>query len=175
MPNSGVSCQRRAPLATALLAAGFAGATLLSPQFAAAQSGSLFAKYVGSWRGSGEVIEGEGARERISCRANYVLSSGGKAVTQTLVCASDSFRLEISCYLEAEGQKVRGDCQEATRKVEGHLVGRILDESQFSGTISGLDFSAETSAMINGRKLTVTLRSQGAGGAKADIVLSHEN
>lgn len=175
MPDSNVSCRRRAPVKTALLSAAFAGAALLSPQVAAAESASLFAKYVGSWRGSGEVIEGEGARERITCRANYVVSSGGKAVTQTLVCASDSFRIEISCYLEAEGQKVRGDCQEATRKVEGHLVGRIFEESQFSGTISGLDFTAETSAVVNGRKMTVTLRSQGAGGAKAEIVLSHEN
>jgi hypothetical protein len=175
VPNSSVPCHRRAHLATALLAAGFAGATLLSPQIAAAQSGSPFAKYVGSWRGSGEVIEGEGAHERITCRANFVLSSGGKAVTQTLVCASDSFRLEISCYLEAEGQKVRGDCQEATRKVEGHLVGRVFEEGQFSGSISGLDFTAETSAMIAGRKLTVSLRTQGGGGAKAEIVLSREN
>jgi hypothetical protein len=145
----------------------------LSPQLAEAQSASPWAKFLGSWRGSGEVIEGDGTREHISCRAKYSASTGGEALTQSLRCASDSYSFDIGCYLVASGSSVSGDWQEYSRKVEGHITGRVAD-GQFEGSIAGASFTAETTARVSGRKQTLSLRTKGAQQIKADIGLTRE-
>jgi hypothetical protein len=156
------------------LALGVAGAVSLVPQLGDAQSAGPWAKFLGNWRGSGEVIESDGTRERISCRAKYSDSSGGEALTQTLRCASDSYSFDIGSYLVASGQSVSGDWQEYGRKVEGHITGRVGD-GQFEGSIAGASFTAETSARVSGRKQTLSLRTRGAQAIKAEIGLTREN
>lgn len=171
MSKSRVSCSRHALLKTLALAGGLAGAALLWPHHGAAQGASPFAKFLGNWRGSGEVIEADGTRDRLSCRAKYSASSGGEALTQSLVCASDTYKIDIGLYLVAEGSKVQGDWQEYGRKVEGHVTGRLGD-GQFEGTIAGASFTAETTARVSGRKQVLSLRTKGAQVIKAEIALS---
>jgi hypothetical protein len=157
-----------------LLAASLAGAALLWPQIGMAQSEGPFANFVGSWRGSGEVVGTDGNRERISCRANYTVSESGEALTQTLVCASDSYRLDISSYVIANGQSVQGHWQEATRQVQGHLSGHVAD-GQFEGSVAGPGFAAEILLRTNGRKQNVNIRPKGGNVAEAEVVLSRED
>jgi hypothetical protein len=76
------------------LAAGLAAVSLI-PQPGGAESASPWAKFLGNWRGSGEVIEADGTREHISCRAKYSAAGGGDALTQSLKCASDSYSFDI--------------------------------------------------------------------------------
>jgi hypothetical protein len=156
------------------LAVGLAGAVSLSPPIAEAQNASPWVKFLGNWRGSGEVIEADGTREHISCRAKYSASSGGEALTQSLRCASDSYSFDIGTYLVASGPSVSGDWQEYGRKVEGHITGRVGD-GQFEGSIAGASFTAETSARVSGRKQSLSLRTKGAQTIKAEIGLTREN
>ena len=69
----------------------------------------------GSWSGSGTITMSNGAAERIRCRATYAVNGAGRALQQTLRCASDSYRLEISSNVVSEGGALSGSWSEATR------------------------------------------------------------
>src|SRR5208282_215423 len=110
-----------------VLLAAVAGAALSWPEIGAADSAGPFAKFLGSWRGSGQVTSTNGAAERISCRATYTGSENGAGLSQTLVCASDSYRFDVRGYVVAEGQSVQGHRQEMSSNVAGRVLGRISD------------------------------------------------
>lgn len=143
-------------------------AVSLSP--ASASAASPFAGFVGNWHGSGQVVGSNGA-ERITCRAGYSSSSHGEALSQTLVCASDSYRFDIRSFVVSDDQGVQGHWEELTRSVTGNLVGRIAN-GQFEGTIAGAGFTAAIALRISGRRQTVTILPQGGDITKVDIVLS---
>jgi hypothetical protein len=157
-----------------VMLAAVAGAALSWPQIGAADSAGPFAKFLGSWRGSGQVTSTSGAAERISCRATYTGSENGAGLSQTLVCASDSYRFDVRGYVVAEGQSVQGHWQEMSRNVAGHIVGRISDGG-FEGTIAGLRFAAEMSIRSSNRRQTVVMRPRGGDIDKVDIILSRES
>ena len=116
------------------------------------------------------MVGADNKRERIACRANYSISEKGDALTQALVCASDSYRFEISSYVVAEGRSVQGHWQETTRQVQGSLTGEVAD-GQFEGNVAGPGFTAELSLRTAGRKQLVSIRPQGGDIAKVEIVL----
>src|SRR6202048_2438075 len=111
------SCLKTAVLASGLL--------LISAQ-AQAEPGSAgpFLGLSGHWSGAGTVTMANGATERIRCKAAYAVNATGKAVQQTLRCASDSYRVEISSNVISEGGSLSGSWAEATRGVAGKIFGR---------------------------------------------------
>ena len=146
-------------------------AAVLWPLAGMAHVDGPFASFSGSWKGSGQVIGTDNKHERIACRASYLISEKGDALTQTLVCASDSYRFEISSYVVAEGRSVQGHWQEKTRQVQGSITGEVAD-SQFEGNVAGPGFTAELSLRSAGHKQLVSIRPQGGDIAKVEIVLS---
>jgi hypothetical protein len=148
-----------------------ASAIVLWPLVGMAHLDSPFASFSGSWKGSGEVVGTDNKHERIACRASYSISGKGDALTQTLVCASDSYRFEISSYVIAEGRNVQGHWQETTRQVQGSLTGEVAD-GQFDGNVAGPGFTAELSLKAVGRKQLVSIKPQGGDIAKVEIVLT---
>lgn len=161
------------PIAGLLLATGVAGAALFLPATASARSASPFANFEGKWRGSGEVIAADGNRERIRCRASYEISENGGALTQSLLCASASYRVDVNSYVVANGQDAQGYWSERTRQVQGHLAGRIAD-GQFEGAVTGPGFTAQLSLRASGGRQTVDIRPQGANVAEVEVELSRE-
>ena len=49
-----------------------------------------------------------GATERICCKATYAVNATGKAVQQTLRCASDSYRVEVSSNIISKAPSLSG-------------------------------------------------------------------
>ena len=78
----------------AIKAAGV-GAALMSVSVSHAQSGP-FTGFNGSWSGNGTVVLSNGTTERIRCRASYNVNSTGLGLKQTLRCASDSYKFDLS-------------------------------------------------------------------------------
>lgn len=159
------------PTLRSLLTASLAGAMVIWSQIGIARSDGPFAIFSGSWRGSGHVVRVDGHREQIRCRGGYSLSENGEAVTQTLVCASDSYQLDINSYVVAEGQNVRGHWQETTRQVQGSLTGSIVD-GLLEGNVSGPNFTAEVSLRSTGLKQVVNIKPSGGDIAVVDVILS---
>jgi hypothetical protein len=147
-------------------------ARLVAPQEGVARSSGPFTKFSGHWRGAGEIVGSDGRRERISCRASYETSEAGMNLTQSLVCASDSYRFDIHSNAVADGENVQGDWQEATRNVSGSLKGSIQN-GIFEGSVEGAGFTAQLSLRTNGRKQSVVIVPRGADIQKVDIALTH--
>ena len=139
---------------------GLAVAVAFSAQQTVALAAGQFQKFTGEWRGGGEIVESNGHRESIRCRAEYVDSKEGSALNQAIACASESFKLDIKSYVEASGDSIQGYWSEATRDVSGHLTGRIGD-GRFDGEISAAAFTASISLTSNGRSQAVSIKPRG--------------
>jgi hypothetical protein len=130
-----------------------------------------FRPFLGSWRGTGEITSFDGRREPISCRATYEGGDGDRSLSQTLVCASDAFRLNIESSAVAEGGGLRGEWRETTRGVQGTLSGSI-GGGDFEGEVDGGGFTARISLRVNGRKQAVYIRPSAGDIKGVDIVLT---
>ncbi len=142
------------------VAVGAAAATLWPGRSAAAAG--PFQAFVGDWTGGGQVIGSNGARERIRCRANYGESQQGEALSQTIVCASPSYRIDIQSYVAASAGSVQGTWREETRNLSGQVTGRI-EGGRFVGAVVGPGFSAGLSLSSNGRRQAVTIQPSAGG------------
>ena len=139
---------------------GLAVAVAFSAQQTVALAATPFQKFTGEWSGGGQIVESNGHRESIRCRAEYAEAKDGSALSQAIVCASESFKLNIKSYVEATGESVQGYWSEAARDLTGHLTGRIA-EGRFEGEISAPAFTAAISLTSNGRSQAVSIKPRG--------------
>jgi hypothetical protein len=150
------------PSANGLKAALFASAILLIPARGHAEpgSGAPFLGLSGHWSGAGTITMTNGATERIRCKVAYAVNATGKGLQQTLRCASDSYRLEISSNLISEGGSLSGSWAEVTRGVSGNISGRATG-AEIVANVAGAGFAARLNVRTHDDKQSVTIRPQG--------------
>jgi hypothetical protein len=150
------------PSANGLTAALFASAILLVSAQAQAEpgSGGPFLGLSGHWSGAGTVTLTNGATERLRCKAAYTVNPTGKALQQTLRCASDSYRLDISSNVISEGGSLSGSWAEVSRGVSGYISGRASG-AEIVANVAAAGFTARLDVRIQGDKQSVTIRPQG--------------
>ena len=146
-------------LGHAIRAAGVSAALLLSASAGHAQS-SPFAGFKGSWSGNGKVSLSDGSSERIRCRATYAVDGSGRALQQTLRCASDSYKFDLSSNVTSQGNRIFGNWSEASRNVSGSLQG-TAGGGQINVAVEAIGFSANLTLRTNGSRQTVQISSQG--------------
>jgi len=148
--------------ANCLSAALFASAILLISAQARAEPGSAgpFLGLSGHWSGAGTVTLVNGSTERLRCKAAYTVNPAGKALQQTLRCASDSYTLEISSNVISEGGSLSGSWAEVTRGVSGNISGRASG-AEIVANVAAAGFAARLDIRIQGDKQSVTIRPQG--------------
>jgi hypothetical protein len=166
-PIAYLSRLRQTPALLAVLCS----AQLLFATIADGQSEGPFVKMLGAWRGSGKISMTNGNSERIRCTATYSDGSGGSSISQALVCASDSYHVDVHTYIEATGQNVRGHWEESVQQAAGQLAGQIL-EGQFEGKILGNGFEATLSLITTGSRQTISVTPQGGNISRIQIALS---
>src|SRR5450755_3564653 len=120
--------------AIALLAASASGTASY------AQSGP-FTGMAGSWSGGGTVTLDDGSTERIRCRATYAVGAGGSGLNQSLTCASDSYKFDLSSNVIAQGSALSGTWSESSRGVNGSIEGRAAN-GHFQVVASAPGFTA---------------------------------
>jgi hypothetical protein len=126
-----------------------------SPSYA--ESGP-FAGLAGNWSGSGTVTLDDGSTERIRCRATYAVGAGGNGLNQTLTCASDSYRFNLSSNVVAQGGTLSGTWSESSRGINGNLEGRG-GGGNFQVVASAPGFTASITLTTRGNKQSVVIRS----------------
>jgi hypothetical protein len=122
-----------------------------------AQSGP-FAGLAGVWSGGGTVTLDDGSTERIRCRATYAVGAGGSGLNQSLTCASDSYRFNLSSNVVAQGGALSGTWSESSRGINGNLEGRGAS-GNFQVVVSAPGFTANLSLTTRGNKQSVVIRS----------------
>ncbi len=140
------------------LMAALAGA--VSPS-AAAAGGGPFSVFVGDWTGDGEIVGANGTHERIRCKATYTEAEVSHGLSQSIVCASASYRVNVQSYVEASGDGVRGNWREDTRNASGQLTGKVAD-GHFEGSVVGPGFTAQVSLQSDGRRQSVHILPKGS-------------
>jgi hypothetical protein len=123
-----------------------------------AESGP-FAGMAGNWSGSGTVTLDDGSTERIRCRASYAVGAGGNGLNQSLTCASDSYRFNLSSNVVAQGGALSGTWSESSRNINGNLEGRGSN-GNFQVTASAPGFTASIALTTRGNKQSVVIRSE---------------
>lgn len=127
---------------------------------ALAQSAQPFAGMSGVWSGKGHIsLEGD-AREAIRCKATYAVRQDGNALQQTLRCASDSYKIELTSNVVSSGGKLTGTWSEATRNVSGDVKGTTAG-GRFQVVVSAGTFSADLVVNTRGDSQSVVIRSDG--------------
>ncbi len=161
------------PKANSLSPAILAMALLLpaSPGIAQHAGAGPFSGLSGYWVGGGDITMSNGSRERIRCKAVYAVNDKGTALNQSLRCASDSYRLEITGNVTAEGGAISGTWTEATRHATGNVTGHASG-SEIAAQVDGVGFSAGLDVRLHGDKQVVSIRpSNGTDVASVSISL----
>jgi len=150
--------RHRTPLLKQMIFA--VGLSLAASQGLAQRADAPFTGLAGYWSGGGAITLSNGSNERIRCKATYAVHASGRAMNQTLRCASDSYRLEISSNVVSEGGAVSGSWSEATRNVTGNISGRATSAA-IQARVSGGAFSASIDVRTHGNSQSVTIRPSG--------------
>jgi hypothetical protein len=141
----------------------FAAAAILvasiSSGTSTAQSGGAFAGLAGVWSGAGTVTLDDGSNERIRCRATYAVGAGGNGLQQTLTCASDSYKFNLTSNITAQGSAIAGTWSETSRNINGNIEGRAAG-GVIQVVASAPGFSANISLTTRGNKQSVTMRAE---------------
>ncbi|WP_371424031.1 hypothetical protein [Tardiphaga sp.] len=132
---------------------------MLSATASQAQSAGPFAGFDGSWRGSGTVSLSDGSSQQIRCRATYNVV-GGTALKQSLRCASDSYKFELSSDVKSQGGQVTGTWGEASRNIFGNLQGSA-GGGQIDVFVEAAGFAANLTLTTKGNKQLVSISSKG--------------
>jgi hypothetical protein len=143
----------------AIKVAGAGAAFMLSVSAASAQSGP-FAGFDGSWSGNGTVALSDGTTERIRCKASYKVDGGGSGLQQTLRCASDSYKFDLSSNVTTQGDRIIGTWSEASRNVNGNLQG-TAGGGQIEVFVEAAGFAATLNLTTRGNKQSVSISSKG--------------
>jgi hypothetical protein len=128
---------------------------LAAPAAVAEQNGP-FAGFSGRWAGGGAISMADGSSERIHCRAQYSVGSGGHRLQQTLRCASDSYKLDISANVVSQGSTLSGSWSESNHGESGSISGRISG-SLIRAQVAGGTFSAGLGISTQGASQSVTI------------------
>lgn len=147
------------PIRATIAAANLASVLAFSPSAGFAQSGP-FAGLDGGWGGTGTVTLGDGTSERIRCRATYKVGGGGQQLQQTLRCASDSYKFDLSSDVTSNGERVSGNWSEASRGVSGSVTGNA-GPGQINVLVEAAGFAANLTVATRGTKQTVAMTSKG--------------
>jgi hypothetical protein len=151
---------------TAVVAAALA---FVSP--ALAQRSGPFSSLAGNWAGGGSIAI-SGTNERIRCRADYRVPSGGSTVALELRCASDSYKFELLGNVRYENGEVRGDWSERTRGAAGMVSGRAKGD-QIEVRVEGPNFVALLSLTTRGDKQQISIKTpSGSQVSEANITLN---
>ena len=143
----------------ALMAAGVGAALLLSVSSGHAQSGP-FAGFDGSWGGNGTVTLSDGTTERIRCKADYKVNGNGLGLKQSLHCASDSYKFDLSSEVTSQGQRISGNWSEKSRNIFGSLQG-TAGGGVIDVFVEANGFAANLTLRTTGTKQSVQISSKG--------------
>lgn len=143
--------------------------TALSGSAGEAQTGP-FAGLAGAWSGGGHLLVKDGGKETVRCRATYSVGSGGASVEQSLRCASDSYRFDLSTQVTANGNALAGSWKETTRDINGNISGRV-NGGNIEGLVEANGFSGSFSVRTSGNAQTISIRSQNTEFRGVDVFL----
>jgi hypothetical protein len=140
-------------------AAAVAAALIVSISASHAQSGP-FVGFDGAWSGTGTVSLSDGTTEHIRCKADYKVNGTGLGLKQSLHCASDSYKFDLTSDVTSQGDRISGNWSEASRNIFGNLQG-TAGGGQIDVFVEANGFAANLTLRTTGNRQTVQISSKG--------------
>ena len=134
---------------------------LLLAQSGAPAIAGPFSSMTGEWSGSGKLTYTNGTNERLRCRANYTVRRNGDTVDLSILCASDSYKIDLTGFMTSNNGMVSGRWSEPNYNSAGDLTGRVSG-SQVDAHAIGNTFSARLSMTTGENSQSVTIRPETA-------------
>ena len=125
----------------------------------------------GQWTGEGTIRTTDGGSERIRCRATYRPHNGGISLRQEMLCASDSYKFQVTSDLVQRAETISGQWVETTRNVSGSVTGRV-GGNLIQARVHGGAFAAGFSVSTIGDRQAVTIVPQGGDVTQVAITMS---
>ena len=119
-----------------------------------------FSGLAGAWAGSGTISLSDGSKERLRCRATYRVNGPESGLQQTLRCASDSYRFDLSSDVVSQGGRISGTWSESGRNISGSIEGQASG-GHIDVTVGAPGFSANLALTTRGDQQSVSIVSQG--------------
>ncbi|MDE3174901.1 MAG: hypothetical protein KGM15_02185 [Pseudomonadota bacterium] len=130
-----------------------------------------FAEFGGAWKGVGRVSDVHGKSESLICKSLNSPQPDGIAMTLTLVCASDSYRVDFRAELYTDGQALRGTWTETSRDASGNITGSIRPDLITAQTTAP-GFTANIAIRVtNGKLFDVTLNAKGTNVNHVEVAM----
>ena len=149
---------------------GVAAMALLLVSSGVAQAGP-FSSFEGNWSGTGTVTVDNGSKERLRCRAHYVVGEAGTTLQQNLTCASDSYKFNVVANVRADGNAISGSWSETSRGADGEIVGHV-GPTQISAQVNGPGFSARIGIAARAGRQSVTISPTGTDISNVSVTMS---
>jgi hypothetical protein len=130
-----------------------------------------FTVIAGSWSGGGTISLSNGTKERVRCRAHHSVGHGGKSLSLSIRCASDSYRFELTSNVVDRRGMIFGKWSEARNGVSGTISGRAVGD-RIQAVAKGDTFTAGISLTTHGNRQSVSITPQGAHISGVHIALS---
>jgi hypothetical protein len=134
----------------------------LSPVANAAADGGAFAALSGVWTGGGILSLENGTKERMRCRAQYVVADNGTHLTQSLRCDGDNYHFHVNAFVTDKGGSLSGNWTEETRNASGTVSGRSSGSTLSINVSAGGAFSAHMTVATSGSGQSVDIKVKGA-------------
>lgn len=143
----------------------------LAPVPAAADTGP-FAGLAGVWTGSGTLATKDGTKERLRCRAQYIITNGGSNLQQSLKCDSDTYHFHVTAYVNEKSGNLSGNWTEETRNASGTISGKASAGKIFVSVSAGSAFSAKMTMITTGSSQSVTITPKGTDITNVSVTVS---
>lgn len=142
-------------------ATSFVALVAVSPTANSATSDAAsFARFTGSWSGSGVVRLSGGNAESLRCKAYYTPGDEGQTLGIAIRCASPNANLELRATLNASQNEIRGMWEERTYNASGNVRG-IFGNGTMALDIDGQGFKGSMNVTMNGSEQNVAIKTQG--------------
>lgn len=115
-----------------------------------------FGALPGSWAGNGTVSLDGGTKERMQCKAQYVVKNDDNNFQQALRCSSASYKFEVNAYVDHDAGSLSGYWSEQVNNVNGGVSGNVSG-SRIQAVLKGTGFAANLDISTSGASQTVTL------------------
>jgi hypothetical protein len=111
-----------------------------------------------------------GSSEPIRCRAEFASGTDANNLRSSVRCASASYNFELSSDITNQAGSLSGTWREVSRNISGVLSGSA-SPGQITARIETTGFAASLALAAQGKRQSVTLRSQSSALAGLNISL----
>ena len=122
----------------------------------AAMADGPFGNLPGTWAGNGTVALDGGTKERMQCRAQYIVKNDDNNFQQALRCSSASYKFEVNAYVDHAAGSLSGYWSEQINNVKGGVSGNV-NGNHILAVLSGTGFAANLDIVTQGLQQSVTL------------------